>query len=93
MECGQERSQETEIERGEKREFAPSLLFSLAWQFACWQNLRYPLHMGSPVERDAHTHTNKGTNNTETTLKTLRGYLRQGAFLCEKKMSEASHPN
>lgn len=49
--CGQERIQETEIERDEKREFAPVLLFSLAWQSAFWQNLQYPLHVGNP----AHT--------------------------------------
>lgn len=37
--CGWERIQETEIKRDEKKEFAPILLFSLAWQPAFWQNL------------------------------------------------------
>lgn len=49
---GQERFQETVIERDEKREFAPVLLLSLAWQSASWQGLRYPLQMGNPADAE-----------------------------------------
>ena len=74
--CGWERVQWTEIERDEKKEFAPVLLLSLAWRSALLAEAIHCIWVTLPTHK---------RSKVKATLQTLRGFSRRGAFFMKNK--------